>query len=454
MAFSLRAASFALVPVALALVAMPCARAGEPPAAGAPSSEGGVAFEPGTPAWADVLAKAKAAGKPVFVDFTTDWCGWCRKLEKDTYSQKAVGDAMKAFVNVMVDAEKGEGPSIAKRFHVNGFPTLVVVDATGAEVDRIVGYRKPEPFLEEIARILRGEGTLPALRTKAEADPKDLGAALAYAEKLLDSDAAAAVALLEGPAAATVAKDASQDAARVLTLARAHEETGAADKALAGYERVAVEFAATDLASEALQRGAQLAQRKDPDTALAFFGKARAAAPSPKAKAAVDGMTYHLHLALAAKALAARADASSDDAAALNEVAWTVYEMRATMEMRRLVAKATTWARRACELSKDEPAHVDTLANLLALAGKLDEAIELERKAAERCDEPAMRAEFERNVAEWTARRDAMKARGAIPATPLVEPAPKPAPAPAPAPTQPTAPTPPAPGAGACGGGK
>ena len=56
----------------------------------------GVVFEPGTPAFADVLAKSKESGKPVFIDFTTDWCGWCRKLEADTYSQASVGEAMKA----------------------------------------------------------------------------------------------------------------------------------------------------------------------------------------------------------------------------------------------------------------------------------------------------------------------------------------------------------------------
>src|SRR5437867_228320 len=89
-----------------------------PPAAPA----AGVAFEPGAPAFADVLAKAKAQGKPVFVDFTTDWCGWCKKLDKDTYSQPSVAEAMKAFVNVRIDAEKGEGPALAKRFFVHGFP--------------------------------------------------------------------------------------------------------------------------------------------------------------------------------------------------------------------------------------------------------------------------------------------------------------------------------------------
>src|SRR5687767_10944887 len=117
----------------------------------APSA--GVAFEPGPPAFADVLAKAKAEGKPIFLDFDAKGCGWCRKLEKETFSQGSVGDAMRAFINVHIDVEEGEGEELAKRFNVHGYPTLVVLDSSGAEVDRIGGYMPPEPFVKEIRRI-------------------------------------------------------------------------------------------------------------------------------------------------------------------------------------------------------------------------------------------------------------------------------------------------------------
>src|SRR5437870_11168040 len=99
---------------------------------------------------------------------------------------------MKAFVNVHVNAGEGDGKDVSKRYHVRGLPTLVVLDAKGDEVDRIVGYRKPDAFVGEIDRIQRGEGTLPALKKKAAESPEDFGAAVAYAEKLVDSDPAAA----------------------------------------------------------------------------------------------------------------------------------------------------------------------------------------------------------------------------------------------------------------------
>src|SRR5262245_24739094 len=120
-----------LVALAGGVVSARGAAADGPAAPPGSAREAGVAFEPGSPPWAEVLAKAKAAGKPVFVDFSTEWCGWCKKLDRDTFSRASVAEAMKALVCVHVDAEKGEGPALAERYHASGFPTLVVVDAAG-----------------------------------------------------------------------------------------------------------------------------------------------------------------------------------------------------------------------------------------------------------------------------------------------------------------------------------
>src|SRR5439155_25358632 len=97
-------------------VALAAALAVVPSLARADDTSKGVSFVAGTPALADVLAQAKKEGKPVFIDFQTSWCGWCRRLEKDVYSQASVGDLMKAFVNVAYDPEKGEGKGLAARF--------------------------------------------------------------------------------------------------------------------------------------------------------------------------------------------------------------------------------------------------------------------------------------------------------------------------------------------------
>src|SRR5438552_11799716 len=93
-----------------------------------------------------------------------------------------------SFVNARVDGHSTDGGALAKRFHVTGYPTLLVVDEKGGEIDRIVGCLQPDKFLPEGQRIGRGEGTLPALRKKVEANPDDLEAKVKLAERQEESD--------------------------------------------------------------------------------------------------------------------------------------------------------------------------------------------------------------------------------------------------------------------------
>jgi len=120
---------------------------------------GGHATASGTSAvaWEKDLAvaldRAGAEGKVVMVDFYTDWCGWCRKLDETTYSDPAVQSTLKRVVTVKLDAERG-GRRDAERYGVGGFPTVVFLNARGAEVARIPGYLPPGEFLAELKSIL------------------------------------------------------------------------------------------------------------------------------------------------------------------------------------------------------------------------------------------------------------------------------------------------------------
>jgi len=87
------------------------------------------------------------------VDFYTDWCGWCRRLDETTYSDADVRRALGGVVAVKLNAEK-EGRREAARYRVQGYPTILFLSADGKEVGRIGGYLPPRPFLEELKDIL------------------------------------------------------------------------------------------------------------------------------------------------------------------------------------------------------------------------------------------------------------------------------------------------------------
>lgn len=87
----------------------------------------GIRFETGD--WSSVVAKAKKANKLIYVDVYTTWCGPCKVLAASVFPRKAAGDKYNPnFVNYRIDAEQGEGVSLAKQYEVRSYPTHLFID--------------------------------------------------------------------------------------------------------------------------------------------------------------------------------------------------------------------------------------------------------------------------------------------------------------------------------------
>ena len=135
----------------------------------------------------DALAKAKAEKKHVLVDFYTDWCRWCDTLDNRTYSDARVEKLVSgSAIPLKVDAEKGEGVELARKYSVRGFPTVVLIDTAGTEIDRIVGYVPPDAFLNSLSGFLKNENTIGSLKAAFSRNSKDPGAAYALAHRYSD----------------------------------------------------------------------------------------------------------------------------------------------------------------------------------------------------------------------------------------------------------------------------
>ena len=100
-------------------------------------------------------AKAKAEGKYMLLDFSgSDWCGWCIKLDNEVFSKTEFKTyAKENLVLVLLDfprrtplsAElKKQNDELAKKFDIQGFPTVIVLDPGGKPVAK-TGYQDGGP---------------------------------------------------------------------------------------------------------------------------------------------------------------------------------------------------------------------------------------------------------------------------------------------------------------------
>jgi len=100
------------------------------------------------------IQESQKSGKPLFIMMTADWCGPCKKLERDTLSDPKVRDFMKAFVSV----KAYEDEKVEKKYGYNGYPTLVIADKKGEKVYKFSGYMPPGPFIKEISNAYKELG--------------------------------------------------------------------------------------------------------------------------------------------------------------------------------------------------------------------------------------------------------------------------------------------------------
>ncbi len=90
--------------------------------------------------WNQIKAKAKKEHKLIFVDAYTSWCGPCKWMAKNVFTNDTVAQYFNShFINAKLDMEKGEGLEIAKQYTVQVYPTYLFLDGDGTLIHRAVG---------------------------------------------------------------------------------------------------------------------------------------------------------------------------------------------------------------------------------------------------------------------------------------------------------------------------
>lgn len=309
------------------------------------------------------LVKAKAENKLVFIDFWTDWCVWCKRLDKDTFSNDSVVTEMKDILCLSIDAESEAGAPIAQKFAVRGFPALILLGPDGKAEDNIGGYLKPDDFKKAIQRVRSGEGTVSGLRKKIAAEPSNIDLRFQLAGKL------EALGDLEGKAneIAEIKKldpDGKSLSMRRLELQSVGQKINEAFESTQKVEIALLQaFLAEEKHKELLFEGWSFMVQLNAFLAKQAEGEGRAD----------EAKKYQTDQRAALKtAWTHVSDAQIGPFG--NSLAWSFYEMRADLSDEEK-AFALEIAAKANDAAKDEVSVIDTYAACLDMNGKKEEAI-------------------------------------------------------------------------------
>ena len=101
----------------------------------------------------DGMAEARQSGKRIVIYFHADWCTYCVRMQKETFTHDSVIDFMNSkvvAVKVDVDREK----KVARSFGVRGLPATVLLMRYGDQVGPMPGFIPPKNYLAMLTKIM------------------------------------------------------------------------------------------------------------------------------------------------------------------------------------------------------------------------------------------------------------------------------------------------------------
>ena len=107
----------------------------------------GIKFFKGT--WKEAVIEAQKQNKPIFLDIYASWCGPCKMLKWNTFSNSTVAEYYNGnFINVSLDGEKGDGEELASKLQISSYPSLFYFNKTGNPILYSTGYVGPKDFID------------------------------------------------------------------------------------------------------------------------------------------------------------------------------------------------------------------------------------------------------------------------------------------------------------------
>lgn len=355
---------------------------------GAQAQNRTISFETGI--WEEVLQKAQKENKPIFVDAYAVWCGPCKWMSKEVFTNDTIADYYNTtFINVKMDMEKDEGVALAKEWNIEVFPTLLYFTPEGEVLHRNCGASDVAGFLELGKDAVNAEKNLGTLIKKYEGGNRDPELVTDYIIRLSVACMNSKPELEEYLATQKdeeLTNERNWKLIQMLVTDVNSREFMYLENNKAAFEKLytpkdvneKINYVYANELYGAIYQNSGADYEKTKKELLKRNNKS-----IDKVAAGADFVYYEVkkdwdnYVKAVEKYL--NTYGAEENYEVFNNVAWTLFE---NVNDKNQLNKALEWAKKSVEL--DENAYnLDTYANLLFVMGYKEEAIEKERKALE-----------------------------------------------------------------------
>ncbi|MBD0830627.1 thioredoxin family protein [Aestuariibaculum sediminum] len=159
----------------------------------------GITFEKGS--FNQALEKAKKENKLLFVDGYAVWCGPCKRMEKEVFTDERIASLVNEnMISFKLDVERGEGPKLKSKYRINTLPGFVFLNGEGEVIYRLTSSMEADEFLEEVKKALEFKNdpnSLGRLAELYETNKDDETFVRRYLDKLIATKSTNYVEVLE-----------------------------------------------------------------------------------------------------------------------------------------------------------------------------------------------------------------------------------------------------------------
>lgn len=327
--------------------------------------------------WVEATEKASTASKLLFVDAYTDWCYWCKVMDKKTFADTSIINLMNEnFVSLKLEMERDYGTKIAMKYNVSSFPSFLIFAPDGSLLYKTSGYQEVESFAKLLkqATVRENRETRGGVTREIELNfPQFYKDAFGKNTERKKTDTATVQLYLD--AEKDLLSEVNFSVISKFTNLLSQAQTDAFVSNISNYQKL---FGKSEVASVLERIGSTMVETAEKhksktefETAVAFFQK-HTGDFTPKGETYLRiGFNKNTGNWNEFAALVDKLNTEEKiDANTMNSWAWDVYEK---CNDKAIIAKAITWSEAAIKQNAEYPL-LDTYAALLYKAGRKADA--------------------------------------------------------------------------------